>query len=56
MREPLRNGCPNRCRLVQVVLPRYSHPKSLHRYTLPELTTCVLLMFYLRLSYWNMEE
>lgn len=42
--------------LAQEVLPRYSHPKSPHRYTLPQLAACVLLMFYLRLSYRDMEE
>ncbi len=41
--------------LAQEVLPRYSHPKSPHRYTLPQLATCVLLAFYLRLSYRDME-
>nr|MBC7245530.1 hypothetical protein [Chloroflexota bacterium] len=42
--------------LAQEVLPRYSHPKSPHRYTLPPLAACVLLTFYLRLSYRDMEE
>lgn len=42
--------------LAQEVLPRYSHPKSPHRYTLPQLAACVLLTFYLRLSYRDMEE
>lgn len=42
--------------LAQEVLPPYSHPKSPHRYTLPQLAACVLLMFYLRLSYRDMEE
>jgi len=42
--------------LAQQVLPRYSHPKSPHHFTLPQLAACVLLMFYLRLSYRDMEE
>ena len=42
--------------LAQEVLPLYSHPKSPHRYTLPQLAACVLLTFYLRLSYRDMEE
>ncbi len=37
-------------RLAQQVLPRYSHPKSPHHFTLPQLAACVLLMFYLDLS------
>ncbi len=43
-------------RLAQQVLPRYSHPKSPHHFTLPQLAACVLLMFYLDLSYRDMEE
>jgi hypothetical protein len=42
--------------LAQEVLPPYSHPKSPHRYTLPQLAACVLLAFYLRLSYRDMEQ
>ncbi len=42
--------------LTQQVLPRYSHPKSPHHFTLPQLAACVLLMFYLDLSYRDMEE
>lgn len=42
--------------LTQEALPRYSHPKSPHHYTLPQLAACVLLMFYLDLSYRDMEE
>lgn len=42
--------------LTQKALPRYSHPKSPHRFTLPQLAACVLLMFYLDLSYRDMEE
>jgi hypothetical protein len=41
---------------AEAVLPRYSHPKSPHRYTLPQLASCVLLMFRLKLSYRDMEE
>lgn len=42
--------------LAQEVLPPYSHPKSPHRYTLPQLAACVLLTFYLKLSYRDMED
>ena len=42
--------------LTREALPRYSHPKSPHRFTLPQLAACVLLMFYLDLSYRDMEE
>ena len=41
---------------AEAVLPRYSHPKSPHRYTLPQLAACVLLMFRLKLSYRDMKE
>jgi hypothetical protein len=37
-------------------VPRYSHPKSPHRFTQPQLVACVLLMFYLNVSYRDMEE
>jgi hypothetical protein len=43
-------------RLTQQALPRYSHPKSPHHFTLPQLAACVLLMFYLDFSYRDMEE
>jgi len=43
-------------RLTQKVLPKYSHPKSPHRFELPQLAACVLLMFYLNKSYRDMEE
>ncbi len=43
-------------RLCQRALPRYSHPKSPHRFTCPQLAACVLLVFYLRQSYRDMEE
>ena len=42
--------------LAQETLPRYSHPKSPHRYTLPQLAVCVLLACYLKLSYRDAEE
>jgi len=42
--------------LTQKALPRYSHPKSPHHFTLPQLAACVLMMFYLDLSYRDMEE
>jgi hypothetical protein len=42
--------------LAQETLPRYSHPKSPHRYTLPQLAVCVLLAFYLKRSYRDTEE
>ncbi len=37
-------------------LPSYTHPKSPHHYQWPQLAACVLLMFYLRLSYRDMED
>jgi hypothetical protein len=37
-------------------LPLYSHPKSPHHYTFPQLASCVLFLFYLNLSYREMEE
>jgi hypothetical protein len=40
---------------AQVVAP-YAHPKSPHRFTQPQLLACVLLMFYVRKSYRDMEE
>src|SRR5262249_16344162 len=33
-----------------------SHPKSPHRFTLPQLAACVLMAFYMDLSYRDMEE
>ncbi len=42
--------------LTQKTLPVYTHAKSPHRFTWPQLASCVLLMFYLRLSYRDMEE
>lgn len=34
---------------------RYSHPKSPHHFTQPQLVACVLMTFYLDLSYRDME-
>jgi hypothetical protein len=42
--------------LCKRTLPRYSHPKSPHHFTLPQLAACVLMAFYMRLSYRDMEE
>ncbi|MBC7260448.1 MAG: hypothetical protein H5T63_00415 [Chloroflexi bacterium] len=42
--------------IAEEVLPKYSHPKSPHRYTQPQLAACVLLMYRLKLSYRDMEE
>jgi Transposase DDE domain len=42
--------------LAKEGLPRYSHPKSPHRFTFPQLAACVLLMFYVNKSYREMEE
>lgn len=43
-------------RLAQATLPRYTHPKSPHRFTFPQLAACVLMAFYLDVSYRDMEE
>jgi Transposase DDE domain len=43
-------------RLTQQTLPSYSHPKSPHHFTLPQLAACVLMAFYMKLSYRDMEE
>lgn len=42
--------------LAKETLPQYSHPKSKHRFTFHQLAACVLLMFYVDLSYRDMEE
>lgn len=42
--------------LTQKTLPLYAHPKSPHHFTFPQLAACVLLLFYLDLSYRDMEE
>ncbi len=43
-------------RLTTRTMPAYSHPKSPHRFTLPQLAACVLMTFYMDLSYRDMEE
>lgn len=43
-------------RLCKVVVKPYTHLKSPHRFTQPQLLACVLLMFYVRKSYRDMEE
>src|SRR4051794_37185239 len=43
-------------RLAQQTQPRYTHPKSPHRFTFPQLVACVLMTYYLDLSYREMEE
>lgn len=42
--------------LAQESLPRYSHAKSPHHFTQPQLAACVLLTYYLNVSYRDMEE
>jgi hypothetical protein len=42
--------------LAKQALPQYTHPKSPHHFTFPQLAACVLLMFYMDLSYRDMEE
>lgn len=42
--------------LTQRTLPRYTHPKSPHRYTQHQLAACVLLMFYCNRSYRDFED
>lgn len=42
--------------LTQEAIPPFSHPKSPHRFTQPQLAACVLMMFYLNLSYRDREE
>ena len=43
-------------RLASRRVARYSHPKSPHRFTQPQLVACVLLTFYLDVSYRDIEE
>src|SRR5436305_6553022 len=43
-------------RLSEQTMPTYSHPKSPHHFTLPQLASCVLMAFYMKLSYRDMEE
>lgn len=42
--------------MAQKTLPQYTHAKSPHRFTFPQLAACVLMMFYLDVSYRDMEE
>ncbi len=42
--------------LAKETLPLYSHPKSPRRFTQPQLAACLLMMYYLDLSYRDMEE
>lgn len=42
--------------LAQQALPRYTCPKSPHRYSLPQRVACVLMKFYLGVSYRDAEE
>ena len=42
--------------LTQKTFPTYSHAKSPHLYTVPQLIACVLLMHYVRKTYRDMEE
>ena len=43
-------------RLTKQALPKYAHAKSPHYFELPQLAACVLMRFYLDLSYRDMEE
>ncbi len=43
-------------RLSKQALPKYSHAKRPHYFELPQLAACVLMMFYLDISYRDMEE
>lgn len=42
--------------VAQVSLPAYSHPKSPHRYRLPQLAACVLVGMHQKKSYREMEQ
>ncbi|MCC7483295.1 MAG: transposase [Hyphomicrobiales bacterium] len=42
--------------LAEETLPKYSHRNSPKTYSQPQLAACVLLMFYLNVSYRDMEE
>jgi len=42
--------------LAKETFAPYSHAKSPHKFTQPQLVACVLLMYYLKLSYRDMEE
>jgi len=43
-------------RLTRKTLPQYSHPKSPHCFTLPQLAACVLVRSVLNLSYRQMSD
>jgi hypothetical protein len=43
-------------RLTKKALPKYSHEKSPHHFELPQLAASVLMMFYMDISYRDMEE
>lgn len=42
--------------LAKQTFPLYSHPKSPHKFTQPQWVACVLLMYYLKLSYRDVED
>jgi hypothetical protein len=42
--------------LAQQVLPLYSHPKSPHKFTQPQLLACLIVKAYLRQSYRGIVE
>ena len=42
--------------VARETLPPYRHPKSPHRFTQPQLAACVVLAFYLDLSYRDAEQ
>jgi transposase len=42
--------------LTKVTFPSYAHRNSPKRFTQPQLAACVLMMFYLGISYRDMEE
>jgi transposase len=42
--------------LSKQTMPTYSHPKSPHHFTLPQLAASVLMTFYMNMSYRDMEE
>jgi hypothetical protein len=42
--------------LAQQVLPLYSHPKSPHQFTQPQLLACLIVKAYLRQSYRGIVE
>jgi len=42
--------------LAQATMPSYWHRKSPHRFTVPQLAACVMVAYYMKLSYRDMEE